>query len=455
MQERVFRRKIYDEMLRWKTGNGTSALLIEGARRVGKTTIVQEFARNEYWSCLVIDFMNPLPGTIDLFEAYRHNIGLLMSNLSILYGVQLRSRESLIVFDEVQKYPRARELIKYLVQDGRYDYIETGSLISIKDNVKDIQIPSEEESVQMVPMDFEEWLWANGEDQTMDMIREHFDRNEPLGQQMHKIILDKFRLYMIVGGMPGAVSAYLKNMEITDSEKVKHQIIDLYRNDMHKIGSDKNRALAAFNSLPAMLSSRRKLFKATTVEPGSTTDDFSGTLEWLFESKITLRCISNTDPNIAMNLYNDPKKVKAYLLDTGILITLSFDVGVTDPSVLVQLAKSKLSVNEGMLFENIVAQELTSSGCPLYFHEFYTDGDDKHPYEVDFILVKSGKIVPIEVKSSISTRHASLDKFVEKYRKRISGSVVIHSKDLRIDGDIRYIPVYMTSLLGESMRTSR
>ena len=178
-------------------------------------------------------------------------------------------------------------------------------------------------------------------------------------------------------------------------------------------------------------------------------------MEWLFESKIALRCISNTDPNIAMNLYNDPKKVKACLLDTGILITLSFDVGVTGPSVLVQLAKSKLSVNEGMLFENIVAQELTSSGCPLCFHEFYTDGDDKHLYEVDFILVKSGKIVPIEVKSFISTRHASLDKFMEKYRRRISGSVVIHSKDLGIDGDVRYIPVYMTSLLGESMRTSR
>lgn len=451
MVDAIFKRKIYGRLLEWKSRSaGGSAMLLEGARRVGKTTLVQEFGRNEYESYLMIDFMNPLPGTAEIFEAYGHDAGLLLSNLSLLYGVSLKEHKSLVIFDEIQKFPRARELIKYLVKDGRYDYIETGSLISIRENVKDIQIPSEEESLRMNPMDFEEWLWANGESGTMDAIRSHFESRTPLGQTMHRVMLEKFRLYMTVGGMPGAVSAFLGSHDMAESESVKRQILRLYRSDMMKIPKDSGRASALFDSIPAMLSSHRKAFRPGTVEEGSLTGEYAGCMEWLKESGIAIKCSSNTDPSIAMNLSNGDR-FKVYLLDTGLLISLAFDVGVVDSSVFADLAQSKLSLNEGMLFENMVAQELVSSGVALYFHEFYRDGDPKHLYEVDFILVRGRKITPIEVKLSSSRRHVSLDMFCEKYRNRIDEAFVIHSKDLRVDGSMTYVPIYMASLIPGSI----
>lgn len=448
MQTKIFRRKVYQALLEWKQrSNGSSALLVEGARRVGKSTVAEEFGRREYASYILIDFLRPLPGTIEIFESYSHDIGLLTSNLSILYGTPLEPRRSLIIFDEVQRYPKARELIKYLVKDGRYDYLETGSLISIRENVRDIQIPSEEEAVQMNPMDFEEWLWANGDDVTMDLIRRHYGSREPLGQTMHRVIMEKFRLFMITGGMPGPVSAFLADHQITDSEDVKRQILRLYREDMHKNRKDPLSLSRIFDTIPGRLSARSKAFRPGSVGKGTLNKDYAEAFEWLSESRIVSLCVSNTDPGAAMNLNNDASRFKAYLLDTGLLISLAFDVGIVDESVFVNLAKSKLGINEGMLFENMVAQGLVSSGHRLYFHEFYGNGDSRHLHEVDFILVKGGEIVPIEVKSSSSGRHASLDMFMKKYRKRISEAFVIHGKDLRTDGDITYIPIYMVTLL--------
>ena len=448
MQTMIFRRKIYQTILEWKQrSNGSSALLIEGARRVGKSTVVEEFGKSEYASYILIDFMRPRPGTIDIFESYSYDVGLLTSNLSILYGTPLEARRSLIIFDEVQKYPKARELIKYLVKDGRYDYLETGSLISIKENVKDIQIPSEEEVVQMNPMDFEEWLWANGDDGTMDLIRRHFDNREPLGQTMHRIIMEKFRLFMITGGMPGSVSAFLEGRQITDSENVKRQILRLYREDMHKNRKDSLSLSRIFDTIPGRLSARNKVFRPGFVRKDTLTEDYAEAFEWLSESKIVSLCVSNSDPGVAMNLNNDPGRFKTYLLDTGLLISLAFDVGTVDESSFVSLAKSKLGINEGMLFENMAAQGLVSSGHRLYFHEFYRNGDGKHLYEVDFIIVKGKKIIPIEVKSSSSSRHVSLDMFVEKYKARISEAFVVHQKDLRAADGIIYIPIYMVTLL--------
>ncbi|MBO5519855.1 MAG: ATP-binding protein [Candidatus Methanomethylophilus sp.] len=448
MSARIFKRKIYQRLLQWKAENdGKSALLIEGARRVGKSTIVEEFAKNEYDSYLLIDFNQPRQGTIELFERYSHDIGLLTSNLSILYDVELKQRKSLVIFDEIQNYPKARALIKYLVADGRYDYIETGSLISLKENVKDITIPSEEEPVQMYPMDFEEWLWANGNENTMDLIREHFQTLEPFNDVVHNIILEKYRLYMITGGMPASVAAYLERHDIRDCEKVKRQIISLYKADMHKNLENGILTERIFESIPSRLSARTKVFRPGDAEKGELTENLQYQFDWLNEAKIVNLCLSNTDPNPAMNLNNDFRRFKTYLLDTGLLITLAFDTGIVDESVFISLAKSDLSINEGMLFENMVAQELVSAGHRLYFHEFYLEHDRKNLCEVDFILVKKKRIIPVEVKSARSTKHKSLDRFMEKYSARLGKVYVIHSNDIQTDGRITYLPIYMASLL--------
>ena len=448
----MFKRKIYSKLMEWKTkSKGTSALLVKGARRVGKSTIVEEFAKNEYNSYILIDFMQPRPGTIELFESYSHDIGLLTSNLSILYNVRLKERDSLIVFDEVQKYPRARELIKYLVQDGRYDYLETGSLISIKANVKDIQIPSEEEDVEqivtMYPMDFEEWLWANSDHATADLIRSNYIDREPLGP-MHKVVMDKYRLYMMTGGMPGAVSAYLKDHDLTAAERVKRQIITLYRNDILKNTKDPNLTLSLFDSVPSMLSAHSKVFSPGKISEGTLSKDYQEAFEWLFESMILLKCVKNNNPNILMNLDNDASRFKAYLMDTGLLLTMALDTGVVDRSVFAGIAKSKFGLNKGMLFENMVAQELRFNDRKLYFSEFYSNGDEKHLYEVDFITIRKIKLVPVEVKSSSnSSRHKSLDLFIGMNEKKIGESFVVHPKDLMVADGITYVPIYMASLL--------
>ena len=445
----ILKRKIYDELLNWKGKKGRTALLIEGARRVGKSTIVKEFAKNEYRSSLFIDFVKPIPGTIDIFQNYRHDIGLLLSHLALLYGVRLMERESLIVFDEVQRYPPARELIKYFVEDGRYDYIETGSLISIKKNVRDIQIPSEESRIRMNPLDFEEFLWANGDEVSAPFIRDCFEKKMPLGHDLHKNMMEKYKTFMLVGGMPQSVVAYLSGHDLYAAEEMKRSILKLYSDDLRKAeeGADP-RATVIFSKIPSILSARKKSFRPGQVKRNTRTDDYASSISWLEESYICNLCRSINDPSCALNLSLDVDSVKIYMGDTGLLITHSFDSGsITSSEIMDAFVKNKLSINEGMFFENAVAQALVSSNHALYYSEFYTENDDKHPHEVDFISSSGKKIVPIEVKSSISSKHRSLDLFMEKYGSRVDNVYVVHGKDLRVDGKITYIPIYMTICL--------
>lgn len=450
MKTMVMKRKIYDELVKWKNNDeGKTAILIEGARRVGKSTIAREFASNEYRSHLFIDFVKPLPGTLEAFEKYRHDTGLLLSNLSLLYNVRLIERKSLIIFDEIQRYPPAREMIKYLVEDGRYDYLETGSLISIKMNVKDIQIPSEEVRIRMHPMDFEEFLWASGDEVTFAHVKECFYNKKPLGQILHGTIMEKYKTYMLVGGMPQAVLSYVRNHDLQDAESVKRNIIKLYSDDMLKIDVVSGaKAKMVFESIPSMLSSHKKTFRPGSIRNDARTAEFSDGIMWLEESRICNICRSNNDPNSAMNLNRDAKSMKCYMGDTGLLITMSFNDGtVTTREVMEALIKDRLSINQGMFFENSVAQSLVSSGRGLFFTEFYDKGDRKHLFEVDFLIVRGKKITPVEVKSSVSSKHRSLDLLMEKYPSRIEEAFVVHGKDLRIDGKTTYVPIYMASLL--------
>lgn len=444
-----FKRKIYDGLLEWKNRNGECAILIEGARRVGKSTIVEEFARREYRSYLMIDFTRPLEGTIETFERFYHDVDQLISNLGILYGVELFDRESLIIFDEVQHYPRARQLIKYLVLNGRYDYAETGSLISIKKNVEKIQIPSEEHHIDMYPMDFEEFLWAQGDEVTVPHMRKCFEKRMPLGDSVHSLFMERYKTYMMVGGMPQAVDAYRRTHSVAAAEAKKREILTLYRNDMGKIPvGNGTKARFIFDLLPSMLSLRKKTFRPGMVRESADTSDYMDSIVWLKDAGICNICCSNSDPNIALNLSLNPNSLKCYAADTGLLMTLSFDMNIaSDKEVYLAFLKGRLSVNEGMFFENMVGQELKAAGHKLRFSEFYVKGDKKHPYEVDFVLSMGRKITPIEVKSGMSSRHRSLDVFMEKYHTRISEAFVIHGKDLRVDGKMTYIPIYMTMFL--------
>ena len=439
---RMFRRKIYDHMLEWKRGEGSTALLIEGARRVGKTTVVREFARNEYRSHILIDFSVCDDDIKGLIDTYSRGADRFFQRLQELTGTELHTRQSLIVFDEVQLYPRARQLIKHLVEDGRYDYIETGSLISIKENVEDILIPSEEESMDMHPMDFEEFLWAQGNEATADLLREDFKAMEPLGIATHRRILDMYITYMIVGGMPQAVEAFLEDNSFESAERAKRRILDLYSRDMVKIN-----ARRILDSIPAQLSRHVKSFSPSMVRKDSRVRDHLSSVDWLTESKIVNRCICSSDPGPSPGLSVDGNTFKLYLLDTGLLITASFREDVADRGVLLrELLSGRLNVNEGMFFENMVAQELVMAGHELVFAKFM-HRDSPNPQEVDFLIAGGNRVVPIEVKSGTSSRHKSLDRFMDRFADRTGRAYVIHSKDLRVDGDVTYIPIYMTMFL--------
>lgn len=445
----VFRRKIYNELLDWKNKWAREyAILLEGARRVGKSTIVEEFAKNEYDSYLLIDFVHVKKDVISVFETYGHDIDKLLSTLQMVCNVRLKPGKSLVVFDEVQKYPKARELIKYLVKDGRYDYIETGSLITLKQNTRNIQIPSEEMHLRMYPMDFEEWCWACGFEDMFGIIREAYEKQEPLIEPVHRSVMEQFKTFMLTGGMPQAVSKYAETHDMASVETVKKVILDLYRDDMSKIrGSAGTKAKAIFEEIPSMLSTHRKNFRPGIIKKNSRQTYFASGIEWLTSARICERCKAMTDPDITGNL-NNGEPFKCYLLDTGLLMSLAFDNDVLSiHEVYSAFTKSRLSINEGMLFENVAAQLLRSSGKELHYVEIKEKENDKNVHEIDFILPKGNKIIPVEVKSSRSSKHKSLDIFIERYSKRIDRAIVIHSRNLKADGKILYIPIYMTSLL--------
>ncbi len=452
----MFKRKIYDKLLEWKNESlGSSAVLIEGARRIGKSTIVEEFAKENYKSYILIDFSNVTNTVKDAFNNLLNNLDSFFMVLSLAFDTHLYPRESVFIFDEVQKFPRAREAIKHLVKDGRYDYIETGSLISIKENVKDILIPSEEESLTMYPMDFEEFTWALGESMLIDYIKECFEKKTPLFDSIHKKAMFLFKQYMLVGGMPKAVDQFIShNKQFLECEKEKKKILKTYRDDIHKIDrAYQSKVLSIFDQIPSFLSQHEKRVKINSISPDNTGINYEETFFWLADSMICNECFLCTDPNVGLSLNEKRNYVKCYLGDTGLLISQTFDEN-KDKQVNYhkEILQDKLSINKGMFFENIVAQMLVANGHKLYFYTSYNEEKHRNDIEIDFLLTNgskvSQKLIPIEVKSSKSYKVESLTKFTKKFKTRIDKTYIIHPKNLSIREDgIICIPAYMTFCL--------
>jgi predicted AAA+ superfamily ATPase len=447
-----FRRKIYDRLLEWKeTSNGKSAVLIEGARRVGKSTIAEEFARKEYDDYILLDFALE---SKDMRRNFEENIGDLdtfFRNLFIIKGKDLPRRRAVIIFDEVQLFPLARQAIKYLVADGRYDYIETGSLISIKKNVQNILIPSEEEKLKMYPMDFEEFLWAKGNTAVMPAIKTAFESRKPLGNAVHRKIMQIFREYIAVGGMPQAVSAYVNGESYASIDRVKQGILSLYEDDLRKYDDEeREKASLVFKTIPKQLSDHEMHFTFSEINTNARYVNYVESVEFVAESMMGNRCANVTMPDVLLELYSDRSNFKLYMGDTGLLVSQLIREGEETEDIYRALIYDKLSSNLGMIFENIVAQMLKAGGRELFFHEYkyVPEGTEtEKKYEIDFIIVKNKKICPIEVKSSGYTSHKSFDYFIEKYPIKVQERYIIYTKDLKFTDGITYIPAYMTGLL--------
>lgn len=448
------KRKIYDSMQKWKEENGRTALLIDGARRVGKSYIAQEFAKKEYKSYILIDF-NRAPAEItDLFVHYLNDLNMFFLYLSNFYGVKLYERESLIIFDEVQLFPKARAAIKYLVEDGRYDYVETGSLMTIKKNVADIVIPSEERHMKMYPLDFEEFLWALDNDTLMDFIRLCFEEKKPMGQVLHRKAMDYFRQYLIVGGMPQAVKTYRDSHDFDQVDRVKRDILELYRADIIKHAEGYQMKVAQiFDDIPAQLQKHDTKFKFSSLKKEARFREYEDALFWLSDAMITNICYNSTAPNIGLKLNMDRMTLKCYMADTGLLISHAFDEnGLVSEEIYKKLLFDKLEVNKGMIMENIVAQMLTASGHKLYFYSNPSRDDASLRMEIDFLTAKSKisnrhNISPIEVKSSKNYTLTSLRKFKEKYKEQLHIPYVLHPNDLKEENGILFLPLYMTPLI--------
>lgn len=448
----MFQRKIYERMLAWKREQaGRTALLIKGARRVGKSTIVEEFARREYDSYLLIDFSTAEQTVRDLFTQLA-DIDLFFASLQALSGARLVRRKSVIVLDEVQLCPAARQAVKHLVKDGRYDYIETGSLLSIKKNVRGIVIPSEETRIEMHPMDFEEFLRALGTDGAMEAIRYAFSHRQPLGEAAHRKLMRQLRLYMLVGGMPQAISAYIEAGDFVMVDQVKRNILELYADDFHKIDPT-GRISRLFQAIPSELSHASTRFHVGRVVKNATMARLGGLLGDMADSMTVNFAYNANDPSAGFALHSDQSAFKLFLADTGLFVTLAFmDSDSTDSEVYRKLLFDKLSTDLGYIYENLVAQMLRAAGHRLFYHAFKQtieqDGEQKErPYEIDFLLSESGKICPVEVKSSGYKTHKSLDVFCAKFSQRIAQPYVIHTKDLRREQTILCLPTYMTGLL--------
>ena len=451
MAERVFKRKIYDQILRWKNeNNGKSALLIEGARRVGKSTIAEEFARREYKSYILIDFNKASNEVKGLFDDLM-DLDFIFLRLQTIYKKNLEVRHSVIIFDEVQKCPNARQAIKYLVEDGRYDYIETGSLISIKKNTENITIPSEEDKLRMHPMDYEEFRWALGDEVTLPMLKTFWEKRIPL-HSAHREAQRNLRLYMLVGGMPQAVNVYLDTNNFGKVDAVKRKIVLLYADDFLKIDPS-GKATQMFMSIPSALSNNKNRYTPTSIIGNVGEAKRVELLKALEDSKCVNIAYHAGDPNVGMPIATNFDKFKMYVADTGVMVTMAFwDKDYTENVIYEKLLSDKLDANLGYIYENIIAQMLTASGNKLFYHTWNKkkeDGsiDDKHSYEIDFILSRGHKVCPIEVKSSGYKRHASLDAFCDKYSSRILHRYLIYTKDMAKEEQILYVPVYLTPFL--------
>ena len=442
----MFKRKIYSKMQEWKKdSDGKTALLIEGARRIGKSTVVEEFAKNEYESYILIDFARASKETKELFEDVS-DLNFLFLQLQLQYRVDLQERKSVIIFDEVQLCPAARQAIKVLVADHRYDYIETGSLISIKKNVKDILIPSEERKISMYPMDYEEFLWAIGDTATFPLLKKCFEMNQGLGDAINRKQLRQFRLYMLVGGMPQAVSTYIETNNFRKVDEIKRDILNLYESDFAKIDPT-GRLAMLFDAIPAQLNKNAARYQASSVLNGEKQDKILEYIAELKDSKTVLVAYNTNDPDAGMSNTRDLSRFKLFLSDTGLFVTLMFkDKDFTENEIYEKLLNDRLSVNLGYLYENIVAQCLAANGNELFYHTIMNK-NSKHNYEIDFILARKNKIIPIEVKSSGYKTHKSLDVFTEKYSRRILKRYLVYTKDMSKDQDIFCVPVYMVPFL--------
>ena len=440
----IFKRKLYGRLLEWKrVRDGKTAILIEGARRVGKSTLVEQFAKNEYESYILIDFNEASAEVKSLFDNLM-NLDFIFLQLQSLYNVVLKKRKSVIIFDEVQNCPLARQAIKYLVKDGRYDYIETGSLISIKKNTKNITLPSEEERVTLHPMDYEEFRWAMGDEASVPLLRTFYEKKLPLEQSFRDKIRD-FRLYMLIGGMPQAVSSYIETNNFSLVDSAKRGIIQIYRDDFQKLDPT-GRLETLYMEIPSQLSQTGNRYKPYSILGNVDGDKLMEMMKNLEDSKTTLFSYHSNDPNVGMSLTKELSKYKIFCADTGLFVTLAFwDKDYTENDIYQKLLNDKLSTNLGYIYENMIAQMLAASGNKLFYYTWPRDAT--HNYEIDFLLTKGSKLYPIEVKSSGYRTHKSLDAFCEKYSSRVGERYLIYTKDFRKDGQTTLLPVFMTMFL--------
>lgn len=442
--ERIFKRKLYDRLLEWKrVQNGKTAILVEGARRVGKSTLVEQFAKNEYESYILIDFNEASNEVKSLFNDLM-NKDFIFLQLQSLYNVVLKERKSAIIFDEVQNCPLARQAIKYLVKDGRYDYIETGSLIRIKKNTSQITLPSEEERVTLYPMDYEEFRWALGDEATMPLLRMFYEKSLPL-DKAHRDKMRDFRLYMLVGGMPQAVNAYLETNNFSMVDRAKRGIIQIYLDDFQKLDPT-GRLETLFKEIPSQLSQTNNRFKPYAILGDVNEEKLLELMRNLEDSKTALFSYHSNDPNVGMSLTKDISKFKIFCADTGLFVTLAFwDKDITENVIYQKLLNDKLSTNLGYVYENVVAQMLATSGNKLFYCTWAKDAT--HNYEIDFLLSRGAKLQPVEVKSSGYNSHASLDAFCEKFSHIVDKRYLIYTKDLKQDGQTLLVPIYLTPFL--------
>lgn len=442
----IFKRKIYDKLLEWKKmDDGRTAILIKGARRIGKSTIAEVFAKNEYKSFILIDFASCSDEVRNLFNDIS-NLDFIFMRLQMIYNVELKERKSVIIFDEVQLAPKARQAIKYLVKDHRYDYIETGSLISIRKNIKDIIIPSEELEVCMYPLDYEEFNWALNNTVSISMLKKCFIERKSFGDAGNRELMRRFRLYMLIGGMPQAVATYIETNNMERVDRTKRAIISLYEKDFNRIDPTGN-ASKLFRQIPAELNRNASRYLTWSATDGIRSSSLIETINEMRESMVVNIAYHANDPGVGMALHHNPDRYKMFIGDTGLFVTLAFwDKDFTDNIIYEKLLSDKLSTDLGYVYENVVAQMLKASGHELYYYTFPTDSG-KHNYEIDFLIAEGDKVSPIEVKSSGYKTHASLDAFCRKFSSRIKNKYLIYTKDLRKDGDVLYLPVYMTMFL--------
>lgn len=442
----MFKRKIYNQLLHWKeTSNGKTAVLIEGPRRVGKSTVVEEFAKKEYESYIIVDFYRASSATKQLFEDLS-DLNYIFLQLQLTYQISLQNRKSCIVFDEVQLCPKARQAIKALVKDGRYDYIETGSLISIHKNVKDILIPSEERKLHMYPMDYEEFRWALEDTISVAMLKQCYDAKRPLGQAANRKILRDFRLYMLVGGMPQAVETYIETNDLRKVDEIKRDILTLYEDDFRKIDPT-GKISALFDAIPAQLMGNAARYQVSSVLSGNRAGDILEQIAELKDSGTVLVAYHANDPGAGMAQNKNLERFKLFTADTGLFVTLAFkDRNFTENDIYSRLLNDTLQANLGYLYENMTAQSLATNGHELYYHTFL-NAKTRHNYEIDFLITEKNKICPIEVKSSGYKSHASIDAFSQKFSSKVIRKILIYTKDYMRDGDIECIPAYMAQFL--------